>query len=34
VGGSHVRLDDVRYWHDLDGFTLQLDHPAAADGRR
>jgi diacylglycerol kinase family enzyme len=26
-GGSHVTLDDVRYWHDLDGFTLHSTTP-------
>jgi diacylglycerol kinase family enzyme len=26
-GGSHIALDDVRYWHDLDGFTLHATTP-------
>jgi diacylglycerol kinase family enzyme len=25
--GGHVALDDVRYWHDLDGFTLTAAEP-------
>jgi diacylglycerol kinase family enzyme len=32
--GGHVALDDVRYWHDLDGFTLTSSaaQPLMVDG--
>jgi diacylglycerol kinase family enzyme len=32
--GGHVSLDDVRYWHDLDGFTLRsaAPQPLMVDG--
>jgi diacylglycerol kinase family enzyme len=34
TSGSHVDLDDVRYWHDLDGFTLSsaVPQPLMVDG--